>query len=147
MFDADDDAPLHALPIPAHTRPIAAPQARPPLIAREQRDLLCALAYVALGVGDGAQAVTLLDLVLREVPEDAGALRLMAYARVATGDGEAALDVLDRLDALRSEEDSETPAPLLLLRSQALRLADRLDEGRATFRRFVTARRGREIAP
>lgn len=145
MFESDD-APLHALPVPARAHPVAAPSQRPPLIAREQRDLLCALAYVALGVGDGAQAVTLLDLVLREVPEDAGALRLMAYARVATGDGEGALNALDRLDALRSEEDGATPAPLLLLRSQALRLADRLDEGRATFRRFVMARRGREIA-
>lgn len=145
MLDADsDDAAHHALPIPAQSRLPTAPQDRPPLIAREQRDLLCALAYVALGVGDGVQAVTLLDLVLREVPDDAGALRLMAYARVATGDGPRALEALDRLEELRNEAgEGEPPAPLLLLRSQALRLADRLEEGRATFRRFVAARRGR----
>ncbi len=144
MLDSEDDAALHALPVPARSRPVAASHERSPLIAREQRDLLCALAYVALGVGDGVQAVTLLDLVLREVPDDAGALRLMAYAQVATGDGMRALQALDRLEDLRSEaEDGETPAPLLLLRSQALRLADRLEEGRATFRRFVAARRGR----
>ncbi|BAU89966.1 hypothetical protein MPPM_1361 [Methylorubrum populi] len=164
MFDAErDDEPAHALPVPARARPLAAPQARPPLIAREQRDLLCALAYVALGIGDGRQAVTLLDLVLREVPDDAGALRLLAYARVATGDGEGALAALDRLERLRAghheklrdgrgadrrdaPDDGEPSAPLLLLRSQALRLAGRLDEGRATFRRFVAARRIREKA-
>lgn len=147
MLDADsDDAALHALPIPARSSLPAAPQDRPPLIAREQRDLLCALAYVALGISDGVQAVTLLDLVLREVPDDAGALRLMAYAHVATGDGPRALDALDRLEELRIEAgEGETPAPLLLLRSQALRLADRLEEGRATFRRFVAARRGRTL--
>ncbi|WP_288583723.1 histidine kinase [uncultured Methylobacterium sp.] len=152
MVDATHDRePGHALPAPVSARPLAVPADRMPLIAREQRDLLCALAYVALGVGDGPQAVTLLDLVLREAPADAGVLRLMAYARVATGDGAGALDALDRLVDLRDDDgDGDPPAPLLLLRSQALRLAGRLDEGRATFRRFVAARRGhtpnREIA-
>jgi Flp pilus assembly protein TadD len=113
------------------------------LIAREQRDLLCAMAYVALGVGDGHQAVTLLGLVLREAPDDAGVLRLLAYALVSTGNGGQALAALDRLDLL---EPGQTPAALVLLRSQALRLAGRLDEGRAAFRAFVEARRAEESA-
>ena len=142
-FDTDPDetpSPAPALPVPMGPRALA-DDMRAPLVAGEQRDLLCALAYVALGVGDGVQAVTLLDLVLREVPGDAGATRLMAYARVAIGDGDGALAALDRLEEL---EAGEPPAPLLLLRSQALRLAGRLDEGRTTFRRFVAVRRARE---
>lgn len=135
---------------PAEERlPVALPFGTPaanrnqPLIAREQRDLLCALAYVALGIGDGEQAVTLLGLVLREVPDDAGVLRLIAYALVETGSGAQALAALDRLE--RVEPGPPAP-PLLLLRSQALRLAGRLDEGRAVFRRFVEARRAEDLA-
>ncbi|KNY20774.1 hypothetical protein AKJ13_20940 [Methylobacterium sp. ARG-1] len=113
----------------------------PTLIAREQRDLLCAMAYVALGTGDGEQAVTLLSLVLREVPDDTEVLRLLAYALVATGSGGQALAALDRLALL---DPGATPAALLLLRSHALRLAGRLDEGRDMFRAFVEARRSED---
>ena len=108
------------------------------LITREQRDLLCAMAYVALGVGDAEQAVTLLSLVLREMPDETEVLRLLAYALVGAGSGGQALAALDRLALL---EPGPAPAPLVLLRSQALRLAGRLEQGRETFRRFVELRR------
>jgi predicted Zn-dependent protease len=134
------EAQVATLPVPAAGRALAANRNQP-LIAREQRDLLCALAYVALGVGDAAQAVTLLGLVLREAPDDAGVLRLTAYALVAAGNGAQALAALDRLERVETEAPA---APLLLLRSQALRLAGRLDEGRTVFRRFVEARKTEE---
>lgn len=129
-------------PVLMKERPLAANRNQP-LIAREQRDLLCALAYVALGIGDNDQAVTLLGLVLRETPDDVGVLRLLAYALVSAGSGNQALAALDRLERL---DQSDPPAPLLLLRSQALRLAGRLDEGRAVFRHFVEARHAEEGA-
>ncbi len=131
-----------SLPVPVSDRPLAANRNQP-LIAREQRDLLCALAYVALGIGDNDQAVTLLGLVLRETPDDVGVLRLIAYALVAAGSGHQALAALDRLERLDLDEP---PAPLLLLRSQALRLAGRLDDGRAVFRLFVEARQNGELS-
>ena len=141
MIDGTSEgSPIAHLPVPVRDHLPAGGRSRT-LIAREQRDLLCALAYVALGVGEAVQAGTLLNLVLREVPDDVGAVRLAAYARVANGDGEAALAALDRLDIL---EPGTTPAPLILLRSQALRLVGRLDEGRATFRHFVASRRAKE---
>ena len=154
MLDAEDphpQAPRHNLPALVSGRALAeharAGRHERPLIAGEQRDLLCALAYVALGIGDAQQAVTLLGLVLREVPDDVGVLRLLAYALVAVGDGARALAVLDRLEETAQDETcEETPAPLILLRSQALRLAGRLDEGRVAFRRFVEARRAEEAA-
>jgi cytochrome c-type biogenesis protein CcmH/NrfG len=128
-LDRRDLAPL------AHTDPARA------LIAREQRDLLCAMAYVALGVGDAEQAVTLLSLVLREMPDDTEVLRLLAYALVGAGSGGQALAALDRLAFL---EPGPVPAPLVLLRSQALRLTGRLDQGREMFRNFVALRRAEE---
>ncbi|MCJ2013119.1 tetratricopeptide repeat protein [Methylobacterium sp. J-076] len=112
-----------------------------PLITREQRDLLCAMAYTALGVGDAEQAVTLLSLVLREAPADTEVLRLLAYALVRSGSGGQALAALDRLAEL---EAGAAAPPLMLLRSQALRLAGRLEEGRALFRAFVAERRSEE---
>ncbi|GLS46840.1 histidine kinase [Methylobacterium brachythecii] len=133
MLDDDTHRNLVALvpaALPAESR------IEQPLIGREQRDLLCALAYVALGIGDADQAVTLLALVARETPDDAGVLRLLAYAHVEAGDGALALAALDRLATV---EPGEAP-PLLLLRSHALRLAGDLTEGQAWFRRFVEAR-------
>ncbi|WP_204315026.1 hypothetical protein, partial [Klebsiella pneumoniae] len=52
------------------------------------------------------------------------------------GSGAQALAALDRLERI---EPAQAP-PMLLLRSQALRLAGRLDEGHAVFRRFVETR-------
>lgn len=130
---------MHLSPVEDHPEDMADPEAgkAPTLITREQRDLLCAMAYVALGVGDAEEAVTLLCIVLRETPDDAELLRLLVYALVAAGSGHQALAALDRLEAL---EKGPPTAPLMLLRSQALRLAGRLDQGREAFRAFVALR-------
>ena len=108
------------------------------IIGAPQRDLLCALAYVYVACGQCRRALALLRLVVREQPDDVEALRLLAYAHLANKDGAAALAAVDRLDAL--DTDRASLAPLLLLRSQALRLEGQMADARRQFDRFVAAR-------
>jgi tetratricopeptide (TPR) repeat protein len=110
-----------------------------PVIDPPRRDLLCALAYVYLACGQNLRALALLRLAERERPHDVGLLRVLAYALLASGDGAAALPVVERLEAL--DRSAEARAPLLLLRSHALRLAGHLDDARRCFREGIAARR------
>ncbi|MDQ8726893.1 histidine kinase [Bradyrhizobium sp. LHD-71] len=107
-------------------------------IGMDQRDLLCALAYVYVACGQCRRALPLLRLVVRARPDDVEAVRLMAYAHLANNDGAAALAAVDRLDVLDTDEASQ--APRLLLRSQALRLQGQMVDARRQFDRFVAVR-------
>jgi Flp pilus assembly protein TadD len=109
-----------------------------PRISSSQRDLLCELAYIYLACGQADKALALIRLVVACIPEDIGSLRVLAYALLANGRGEDALSAVDRLAALG--DDREARAPLLLLRSHALRLAGRTVEARLSFREFIAAR-------
>jgi tetratricopeptide (TPR) repeat protein len=108
------------------------------MIGADQRDLLCALAYVYVACGQCRRALALLRLVVRARPDDVEAIRLLAYAHLANKDGAAALAAIDRLDVLDTDQGSQ--APLLLLRSQALRLEGQMADARRQFDQFVIAR-------
>jgi len=108
------------------------------MVGSDQRDLLCALAYVYVACGQCRRALALLRLVVRARPDDVEAIRIMAYAHLANKDGAAALAAIDRLDAL--DTDPASAAPLLLLRSQALRLEGQMSDARQRFDQFVFAR-------
>jgi hypothetical protein len=108
------------------------------MIGADQRDLLCALAYVYVACGQCRRALALLRLVVRARPGDVEAIRLLAYAHLANKDGAAALAAIDRLDVLDTDQGSQ--APLLLLRSQALRLEGQMADARRRFDQFVVAR-------
>ena|SRR5918992_678734 len=108
------------------------------IVGSDQRDLLCALAYVYVACGQCRRALALLRLVVRARPDDVEAIRIMAYAHLANKDGAAALAAIDRLDDLDTNPASE--APLLLLRSHALRLEGQIADARRRFDQFVIAR-------
>jgi Flp pilus assembly protein TadD len=108
------------------------------MVGADQRDLLCALAYVYVACGQGRRALALLRLVVRARPDDVEAIRLLAYAHLASKDGAAALAAIDRLSVLDADPASE--APLLLLRSHALRLKGQMADARLRFDEFVFAR-------
>jgi len=107
-------------------------------ISPSQRDLLCELSYIYLACGQADKALALIRLVVTCMPDDIGGLRVLAYALLANGRGEEALAAVDRLAAM--DNDREARAPLLLLRSHALRLGGRTIEARRAFREFVAAR-------
>ena len=108
------------------------------MVGADQRDLLCALAYVYVACGQCRRALALLRLVVRARPDDVEAIRLLAYAHLANRDGAAALAAIDRLSVLDADPASE--APLLLLRSHALRLEGQMADARLRFDEFVFAR-------
>ena len=116
--------------------------AAPPLIGGPQRDLLCTLAYVYLASGQPARALPLLRLVQREADDDVGFLRVLAYALIADANGAEAIRIIERLEQI--DRGANARAPLLLMRSHALRLVGRLDEARECFRTFRLARLLRE---
>jgi hypothetical protein len=107
-------------------------------IGSDQRDLLCALAYVYVACGQCRRALALLRLVVRARPDDVEAIRIMTYAHLANKDGAAALAGIDRLEDL--DTDPASAAPLLLLRSHALRLDGQMADARRWFDQFVVAR-------
>ncbi|OKO83964.1 histidine kinase [Bradyrhizobium sp. NAS96.2] len=106
----------------------------------QERDLVCALSYLHLACGQGAQCVALLQLIVRDNSQDVDLLRILAYALISEGLGDQALRILDRLDTLDDEPSSRTH--LMLLRSHALRRAGRMDEARAVFQDYVSLRVG-----
>lgn len=108
------------------------------LVGSDQRDLLCAIAYVYVACGQCRRALALLRLVVRARPDDVEAIRMLAYAHLANKDGAAALAAIDRLEGLDTDPESE--APLLLLRSHALRLEGQMADARRRFDQFVAAR-------
>jgi Flp pilus assembly protein TadD len=108
------------------------------MVGADQRDLLCALSYVYVACGQCRRALALLRLVERARPDDVEAIRLLAYAHLANKDGAAALAAIDRLEAL--DPDPASVAPLLLLRSHALRLEGQTADARLQFDQFVFAR-------
>jgi tetratricopeptide (TPR) repeat protein len=112
-------------------------------ITPSQRDLLCELSYIYLACGQADKALALIRLVAGCMPDDIGCLRVLAYALLANGRGEEALGAVDRLEAI--DHDREARAPLLLLRSHALRLAGRTGEARLCFREFIAARSSQSI--
>jgi Flp pilus assembly protein TadD len=109
-----------------------------PMVGADQRDLLCALAYVYVACGQCRRALALLRLVVRARPDDVEAIRLLAYAHLANRDGAAALAAIGRLSVL--DADPASKAPLLLLRSHALRLEGQMADARLRFDEFVFAR-------
>jgi Flp pilus assembly protein TadD len=114
------------------------PQQPGAMVGADQRDLLCALSYVYVACGQCRRALALLRLVERTRPDDVEAIRLLAYAHLANKDGAAALAAIDRLEAL--DPDPASKAPLLLLRSHALRLDGQTADARLRFDQFVFAR-------
>lgn len=108
------------------------------IVGADQRDLLCALSYVYVACGQCRRALALLRLVERARPDDVEVIRLLAYAHLANKDGAAALAAIDRLEVLDPDPASE--APLLLLRSHALRLEGQTADARLRFDQFVLAR-------
>jgi Flp pilus assembly protein TadD len=112
-------------------------------ITPSQRDLLCELSYIYLACGQADKALALIRLVASCLPDDIGCLRVLAYALLTNGRGEEALAAVDRLSAI--DQDREARAPLLLLRSHALRLAGRTSEARLSFREFIVVRSSRSI--
>ena len=125
---------LQELPTPVrNTTDVAAP-----VIGGPQRDLLCTLSYIYLACGQPSRALTLLRLVERDAEDDVGFLRVLAYALIAREDGMEAMRIIERLEEL--DRSAKARAPLLLMRSHALRLTGRLDEARACFQAFTAAR-------
>jgi Flp pilus assembly protein TadD len=114
------------------------PQQPGAMVGADQRDLLCALSYVYVACGQCRRALALLRLVERARPDDVEVIRLLAYAHLANKDGAAALAAMDRLEAL--DPDPASVAPLLLLRSHALRLEGQTADARLQFDQFVFAR-------
>jgi Flp pilus assembly protein TadD len=114
------------------------PQRSGAMVGVDQRDLLCALSYVYVACGQCRRALALLRLVERDRPDDVEVIRLLAYAHFANKDGAAALAAIDRLEAL--DPDPASVAPLLLLRSHALRLEGQTADARQRFDQFVLAR-------
>jgi Flp pilus assembly protein TadD len=114
------------------------PQQPGAMVGADQRDLLCALSYVYVACGQCRRALALLRLVERARPDDVEAIRLLAYAHLENKDGAAALAAIDRLEAL--DPDPASVAPLLLLRSHALRLEGQTADARLQFDQFVFAR-------
>ncbi|KRQ16246.1 histidine kinase [Bradyrhizobium sp. CB82] len=110
------------------------------LSSGQARDLLCALSYLHLACGQGAQCVALLRLIVGNDSQDVDLLRILAYALISEGLGDEALPILDRLDTL--DDDPSSRIPLMLLRSHALRRAGRMDEARAAFQNYVSLRAG-----
>ncbi|MFQ3455884.1 histidine kinase [Bradyrhizobium sp. UFLA01-814] len=110
------------------------------LSSGQERDLVCALSYLHLACGQGAECVALLQLIVRDNSRDVDLLRILAYALISEGLGDQALRILDRLDTLDDEPSSRTH--LMLLRSHALRRAGRMDEARAVFQDYVSLRVG-----
>ncbi|MGY8678342.1 histidine kinase [Bradyrhizobium sp. UFLA05-153] len=108
------------------------------LISGQERDLLCALAYIHLACGQSGQSLALLRLVVHDHTQDVVLLRIFAYALISEGLGDEALVILDRLDIL--DDQPWARLPLTLLRSHALRRAGRMDEARATFQSYVSLR-------
>ncbi len=116
-----------------------------PLVDARQHDLLCAIAFVHLSCGEVQSALALLTLAEQEWPESLSVLRTLAYAQIADLDGERALSTVERLDAL--DHSPESQAPLLLLRSRALRLLGRWAEAREAFLTFIVIRNGGSVSP
>lgn len=110
------------------------------LASGQERDLLCALSYLHLACGQGAQSVALLRLIVRNNSEDVDLLRILAYALISEGLGDEALPILDRLETV--DDDPSSRIPLTLLRSHALRRAGRMEEARAVFQDYVSLRGG-----
>ncbi|MDI4231940.1 histidine kinase [Bradyrhizobium sp. Arg237L] len=129
--------------LPPSVRPASsAAEVTVPLIAGPQRDLLCTLSYIYLACGQPDRALALLRLVERDVENDIGFLRVLAYALIAAEDGLEAIRVIERLQELDGSANAR--APLLLMRSHALRLTGHLGEARECFRAFTAARRQAE---
>jgi tetratricopeptide (TPR) repeat protein len=128
---------LPELPPPVRTAS-AAMDVTAPLIGGPQRDLLCALSYIYLACGKPGRALALLRLIEREAEDDVGFLRVLAYALIAGEDGTEAMRIIERLEEL--DRGANARAPLLLMRSHALRLIGRLDEARECFQAFTAAR-------
>jgi tetratricopeptide (TPR) repeat protein len=111
-----------------------------PLVDARQHDLLCVIAFVHLSCGEVQSALALLTLAEREWPESLNVLRTLAYAQIADLDGERALATVEQLVAL--DDSAASQAPLMLLRSRALRLLGRWGEARDAFLTFTTIRNG-----
>jgi hypothetical protein len=109
-----------------------------PLVGGPQRDLLCTLSYIYLACGQPGRALALLRLVERESENDVGFLRVLAYALIADEDGAEAMRIIERLEEL--DRSANARAPLLLMRSHALRLIGHLGEARECFQAFTAAR-------
>ncbi|WP_454616481.1 type III secretion apparatus assembly chaperone SctY [Bradyrhizobium cenepequi] len=129
--------------LPSPVRPAgSAAEVSVPLIGGPQRDLLCTLSYIYLACGQPDRALALLRLVERDVENDIGLLRVLAYALIAAEDGLEAIRIIERLQEL--DRSPNARAPLLLMRSHALRLTGRLGEARECFRVFTAARKQAE---
>lgn len=124
--------------LPTRSGSSAADVAGPPLIGGPQRDLLCTLSYVYLACGQPGRALALLRLVAPDAGNDVGLLRVLGYALIADEDGAGAMQIIERLQEL--DRSANARAPLLLMRSHALRLIGRLDEARECFRAFTSMR-------
>jgi hypothetical protein len=132
---------LQELPSPVRTA-CSAEDVTVPLVGGPQRDLLCTLAYIYLACDQPTRALALLRLVEQDAENDIGFLRVLAYALIAGEDGVEAMRIIERLQEL--DRSAAACAPLLLMRSHALRLAGRLGEARECFRAFTVARRQAE---
>ena len=119
--------------------PCSAVDVTVPLVGGPQRDLLCALSYIYLACGQPDRALVLLRLVEREAENDVGFLRVLAYALIANQDGAEAMRSIDRLQEL--DRGANARAPILLMRSHALRLIGRLEDARECFQTFTAVRR------
>ena len=129
---------VHEPSLLVRPRSAAAAVAEPPLIGGPQRDLLCTLSYVYLACGQPGRALALLRLVARNAENDVGLLRVLAYALIAAEDGAGAMQIIERLEEL--DRGANARAPLLLMRSHALRLIGQIDEARECFRTFTITR-------
>jgi type III secretion protein Y len=95
-------------------------------------DLVHCLGFIYLRHGQPYRAVVLLIVAAQAEPDRADILRTLCGALIAAGMGAQALDVLDRLAALRPEEAQH---PMMrLMRGRALLLLGRAEEARAAFR-------------
>ncbi|MGI9505527.1 MAG: tetratricopeptide repeat protein [Geminicoccaceae bacterium] len=105
----------------------------------DQQDLLQALAFLYLRHGQQRRALTLILLAARHAPDDVGVLRTLAYAFIANDAADEALDVIERLEQM--DFDSESERVRCLLKARALLHAGRRVEAKAVFREFVRMRR------
>jgi hypothetical protein len=110
-----------------------------------QQDILCALAWMNLSHGQPRQALRLLGIVRAAAPDNVQALRLLACAYTQCQRGPEALQTLDALMAL--DEAASRAAPVLLMRSRALKSSRREAEARATFQHYLAARRDSLATP
>nr|WP_314576638.1 tetratricopeptide repeat protein [uncultured Pseudomonas sp.] len=104
--------------------------------ARSTVELLKGLGELYRRGGQVQRGLVMLLIAVHVAPEDPGLLRRLIIAFTETGQSDRALSALDRLTQIEGESED-----LMLLRSRALWRAGRIEDARACFIGYLSARR------